>query len=192
METRRTPGRAADTRVVQAEQVATRARQAEAAAIVRADHAQAAAADETARIRADHQHALDQLATATNARITALEERATPCAFAPNGQKPTLTWRGPKSRAWPDSSTSQPAPEPTRPAAQPDSATMQVYTQVPDKTTRDALERLSDLLGGPQKRHRGAHREFPAVTRLARAPRTGPQTAAKRLDWCRVSDVKAS
>jgi integrase len=27
--------------------------------------------------------------------------------------------------------------------------TMEVYTQVPDKTTRDALKRLSDLLGGP-------------------------------------------
>lgn len=64
----------ADVRVEQAEQVATRARQAEAAAIVRADHAQGAAADETARIRADHQHALDQLTAATNARITALEE----------------------------------------------------------------------------------------------------------------------
>ena len=28
--------------------------------------------------------------------------------------------------------------------------TMEIYTQVPDKTTRDALKRLSDLLGGPQ------------------------------------------
>ena len=28
--------------------------------------------------------------------------------------------------------------------------TMEVYTQVPDKATRDALKRLSDLLGGPQ------------------------------------------
>src|SRR5262249_44894352 len=28
--------------------------------------------------------------------------------------------------------------------------TMEVYTQVPDKTTRDALKRLSDLLGGPE------------------------------------------
>jgi integrase len=28
--------------------------------------------------------------------------------------------------------------------------TMEVYTQVPDKTTREALKRLSDLLGGPQ------------------------------------------
>lgn len=27
--------------------------------------------------------------------------------------------------------------------------TMEVYTQVPGKTTRDALKRLSDLLGGP-------------------------------------------
>jgi hypothetical protein len=60
--------------VEQAEQDAPRARQAEAAAIVRAEHAQAAAADETARIRADHEHALDRLTTATNARITALEE----------------------------------------------------------------------------------------------------------------------
>ena len=39
-----------------------------------AEHAQAAAADETARIRADHQRSLDQLTTATNGRITALEE----------------------------------------------------------------------------------------------------------------------
>jgi integrase len=28
--------------------------------------------------------------------------------------------------------------------------TMEVYTQVPDKATRDALKRLSDFLGGPQ------------------------------------------
>ncbi len=27
---------------------------------------------------------------------------------------------------------------------------MDIYTQVPDKTTRDALKRLSDLLGGPR------------------------------------------
>ena len=40
----------------------------------RAEHVQAAAADETARIRADHERALDQLTTATSARITALEE----------------------------------------------------------------------------------------------------------------------
>ena len=64
----------AHARQEQAEQDATRARQAEAAAIVRADHAQATAADEIARIRADHQRALEQLATATNARIAALEE----------------------------------------------------------------------------------------------------------------------
>jgi chromosome segregation ATPase len=64
----------AEARAEQAGQDATRARQAEAAAIIRAEHAQAAAADETARIRADHQHALDQLTAATDARITALEE----------------------------------------------------------------------------------------------------------------------
>jgi colicin import membrane protein len=64
----------AEARAEQAEQEATRARQAEAAAVVRAEHAQAAATDETARIRADHQHALDQLTAATNARITTLEE----------------------------------------------------------------------------------------------------------------------
>jgi chromosome segregation ATPase len=64
----------ADARAEQAEQDATRARQAEAAAITRAERAQAAAADETARIRADHHRALDQLTTATSARITALEE----------------------------------------------------------------------------------------------------------------------
>ena len=28
--------------------------------------------------------------------------------------------------------------------------TMEIYTQVPDKTTRDALKRLSDVLGGPE------------------------------------------
>ncbi len=64
----------AEARAEQTEHEATRARQAEAAAVVRAEHAQAAAADETARIRADHQHALDQLTAATNARIAALEE----------------------------------------------------------------------------------------------------------------------
>lgn len=64
----------AEGRAEQAEQDAARARRAEAAAVVRAEHAQAAAADETARIRADHQHALDQLTAAANARITALEE----------------------------------------------------------------------------------------------------------------------
>jgi colicin import membrane protein len=64
----------AEARVQQADQDAMRARQAEASAIVRADHAQAAAADETARIRADHQRALDQLTTASNARVIALEE----------------------------------------------------------------------------------------------------------------------
>jgi integrase len=30
------------------------------------------------------------------------------------------------------------------------SLTMEVYTQVPDKATRDALRKLSDFLGGPQ------------------------------------------
>jgi colicin import membrane protein len=64
----------AEVRAEQAEQDAARARQAEAAAIIRAEHAQAAAADETARIRADHQHALDQLTTATSARLAALQE----------------------------------------------------------------------------------------------------------------------
>jgi colicin import membrane protein len=64
----------ATARADQADKDATRARQAEAAAVTRAEHAQAAAANETARIRADHQDALDQLTTATTARITALEE----------------------------------------------------------------------------------------------------------------------
>jgi colicin import membrane protein len=64
----------ATARADQAERDAAQARQAEAAAVERADHAQAAAADETARIRADHRQALDQLTAATNARITALEE----------------------------------------------------------------------------------------------------------------------
>jgi hypothetical protein len=64
----------ATARAGQAEQDANRARQAETTAVARADHAQAAAADEAARIRADHQRALDQLTAATNARIAALEE----------------------------------------------------------------------------------------------------------------------
>jgi colicin import membrane protein len=64
----------AEARADQAEQDADRARQAEAAAVVHAEHVQAAAAEETARIRADHQRALDQLTTATSARINALEE----------------------------------------------------------------------------------------------------------------------
>jgi hypothetical protein len=61
-------------RAEQAEHDAEQAHRAEVAAIEHAHHAQAAAAEETARIRADHQRALDQLTTATNARITALEE----------------------------------------------------------------------------------------------------------------------
>jgi hypothetical protein len=64
----------ADARAEQAEQDAIRARQSEAAAIAGAEHAQAAAVDETARIRADHQRALDQLTAAASARIAALEE----------------------------------------------------------------------------------------------------------------------
>lgn len=64
----------AENRAETAERDAARARQAEAAAITRAEHAQAAAAAETARIRDDHQHALDQLTSATSARISALEE----------------------------------------------------------------------------------------------------------------------
>jgi chromosome segregation ATPase len=64
----------AEARAEQAEQDATRARQAEAAAITRAEHAQTAAADETTHMRADHRRALDQLTTATSARISELEE----------------------------------------------------------------------------------------------------------------------
>jgi colicin import membrane protein len=64
----------ATARAGQAEHDAEQAHQAEVAAIEHAHHAQAAAADETARIRADHREALDQLTTATSARLTALEE----------------------------------------------------------------------------------------------------------------------
>jgi hypothetical protein len=63
----------ATARAEQAGHDAEQAHQAEVAAIEHAHHAQAAAADETARIRADHRQALDQLTVATNARITALE-----------------------------------------------------------------------------------------------------------------------
>jgi colicin import membrane protein len=62
------------SRAEQAEHDAEQAHLAEVAAIEHAHHAQAAAAEEAARIRADHRQALDQLTTATNARITALEE----------------------------------------------------------------------------------------------------------------------
>jgi colicin import membrane protein len=64
----------AEARAGQAEQDAAKAHQVEVLAITRAEQAQAAAAEETARIRADHQRTLDQLTTATNARVTALEE----------------------------------------------------------------------------------------------------------------------
>jgi len=63
------------------QKASTRARQGEAAA-TRASHAQAAAADEIARIRADHQRALDQLTTAaTTTRITPDAFQAGQCAF---------------------------------------------------------------------------------------------------------------
>jgi hypothetical protein len=45
---------------------------------------------------------------------------------------------------------------------------MEVYTQVPDKTTRDALKRLSDLLGGrrpPQRRPHKKPDQSPAALR---------------------------
>jgi hypothetical protein len=55
----------AEARADQAERDAGRARQTEAAAVTRAERAQAVAADETARIRSDHRHALNQLTAAT-------------------------------------------------------------------------------------------------------------------------------
>jgi colicin import membrane protein len=61
-------------RAKQAEHDAEQAHLAEVAAIEHAHSAQAAAADEIARIRADHRQALDQFTAATSARITALEE----------------------------------------------------------------------------------------------------------------------
>jgi hypothetical protein len=76
----------ADTRVEQAEQESARARQAEPAAITRAEHAQAAAADETARIRADHQRSLDQLTTRGNQRLA---EELTQTANAEADTTPT-------------------------------------------------------------------------------------------------------
>jgi colicin import membrane protein len=57
-----------------AEQETARAQQAEAAAIDRADRAQGQAAEETGRIRADAQRERDELHTATDARLAALEE----------------------------------------------------------------------------------------------------------------------
>lgn len=54
---------------------------------------------------------------------------------------------------------------------------MEVYTQVPDKTTRDALKRLSDLLGGPQgEAEAGA--EDPGADPSAEASADPPQPAA--------------
>lgn len=41
--------------------------------------------------------------------------------------------------------------------------TMEVYTQVPDKTTRDALKRLSDFLGGPQDATEATAAEDPSA-----------------------------
>jgi colicin import membrane protein len=64
----------AEGRAEQAEQDAAKAHRVEVLAITRAEHAQAAASEETARIRADHEHALAQLTEATSARLTALEE----------------------------------------------------------------------------------------------------------------------
>jgi hypothetical protein len=34
------------------------------------------------------------------------------------------------------------------------SITMEIYTEVPDKATRDALKRLSDLFSGDSKRRK--------------------------------------
>jgi len=58
-----------------AEQETGRAQQSEAAAIARADRAQAQAAEEVARIRADAQRERDELHVATHARLAALEAR---------------------------------------------------------------------------------------------------------------------
>jgi colicin import membrane protein len=64
----------ATSQLRRAEQETTRAQQAEAAAIDRADRAQAQAAQEIARIRADAQRERDELHTATDAHLAALEE----------------------------------------------------------------------------------------------------------------------
>ena len=64
----------AEARAEQAGQDAAKTHQVEVLAITRAEYAQASAAEETAHIRTDHQRALDQLTTATNARIKAVEE----------------------------------------------------------------------------------------------------------------------
>jgi integrase len=55
--------------------------------------------------------------------------------------------------------------------------TMEVYTQVPGKTTRDALKRLSDLLGGPQGEAQGTTQHIGAGAPNEGAS-DGPQTAA--------------
>ena len=41
--------------------------------------------------------------------------------------------------------------------------TMEIYTQVPDKATRDALKRLSDSLGTDHGRDRGGLAQRPGV-----------------------------
>jgi hypothetical protein len=54
---------------------------------------------------------------------------------------------------------------------------MEVYTQVPDQTTRDALKRLSDLLGGPRIDTKATTEN--ADTRVpVEGTADGPQTAA--------------
>jgi len=55
--------------------------------------------------------------------------------------------------------------------------TIEVYTQVPDKTTRDALKRLSDLLGDPQSDTEAA-RGNTDTDPSAECTSDGPQTAA--------------
>jgi colicin import membrane protein len=67
----------ATSQLCRTEQEAERAQQSEAAAIQRADHAQARAAEEVARIRADAKRERDELHTATDARLAALEEART-------------------------------------------------------------------------------------------------------------------
>lgn len=62
--------------------------------------------------------------------------------------------------------------------------TMEIYTQVPDKTTRDTLKRLSDLFEEPQADDEDAAR--PGMT----VEMSRPMTRNPLLYWAQTSPIK--
>jgi hypothetical protein len=91
-------------------------RQAETVAVTRAEHTQAAAIDETARFRADHQNTLEQLTTATNSRITALEDtRDAQRIRAERAEADLDSAHTPRTSDFPNNSSKRPAPGRSRP-----------------------------------------------------------------------------